>query len=73
MPLKEEFIAIENMNSISIPVYFYGDRCKYYKVESYIKVCSFVSIIGLDLEIINQNYNWYGLVEYLTIDGVTNT
>lgn len=64
IPLKEKFVAVENMNSVQIPIYFYGDCCKYYKVESYLKVCSLVQIIGLDLEIINTNCNWYGLIEY---------
>ncbi|EAR96913.2 myosin head protein (macronuclear) [Tetrahymena thermophila SB210] len=70
MPLKEEFIALENMFSIQIPIHFYGDRQKYFKVESYTKICNMVSQIGLDLEILYDK-NSYGLVEYITVDAVT--
>ncbi|KAL4466910.1 hypothetical protein ABPG74_010507 [Tetrahymena malaccensis] len=70
MPQKEEFIALENMFSIQIPIYFYGERLKYFQVESYTKICSLVSQIGLELEIL-YDVNSYGLVEYITIDGIT--
>jgi len=29
-------------------------------------------MIGLDMEVMEEN-NWYGIVEYLTIDGVSRT
>ncbi|KAL4510085.1 hypothetical protein ABPG72_010278 [Tetrahymena utriculariae] len=70
MPQKEELVALENMFSIQIPIHFYGDRQRYFKVESYTKICSMVIQIGLDLEILCDK-NSYGLVEYITVDGVT--
>lgn len=45
---------------------------KYFKVESYTKICNLIGMIGLDMEVMEEN-NWYGIVEYLTIDGVTRT
>jgi len=45
---------------------------KYFKVESYTKICNLIGMIGLDMEVMEEN-NWYGIVEYLTIDGVSRT
>lgn len=42
-------------------------------MESYTKIGNLIGTIGLEMEVMVENSNWYGIVEYLSIGDSTKT